>query len=131
MDKYECGNKVAPLQHKCQVWREASMLKGAIQLPLKNLSSNCIISTLFYFFLIFDTSVKQSEASIILKGYINNYWMIVLILAKRGRYTDSYSQPQYGWWWITHTLSAYGLMDPANTKAPPVANLTLIKKTIQ
>ena len=40
LDKCKRGNKSAPLWNECQ--------RGVILLPLKHLSSNCIISTLFY-----------------------------------------------------------------------------------
>ena len=66
--------------HTCQ--------RGAILLPLEHLSSNCIISTLFYFITkcraIFNSSVKRSEAHV-LKRCIKNcsivklYYKIVII----------------------------------------------------
>ena len=42
-------------------------------------------------------------------------------------------QPTAVWVWVNHTLSlsAIGLIDPANTKAPPMAKLTFFKKPIQ
>ena len=40
-------------------------------------------------------------------------------------------QPTAVWVWVNHphSLITIGLIDPANTKVPPMANLTLIKKS--
>ena len=54
--------------------------RGAILMPLKHLSSNCIIITLFYCLTIeqfFDTSTKRSETHV-LKGCIKNCSIIKL-----------------------------------------------------